>query len=214
MKDPKTIHIYCMAKQDRSDRVRWLLEEMGVDYQDHFLSRKKGELATPEYRKLNPMGRVPTIVEGDTVLFESVGIALYLADRYQSKNKLAPSFDSPERGHYYQWMVWSVASLESVVARMFTFDGKSEGEVNEIKKYVSDQCRIFKLALVPVLEKQDFILKSGFSAADIMLAAVIPGAWDYLVKGEPALERYMDRLMKRPAAIKAQVFDTPDMTNA
>lgn len=209
-----SIQIYCMGKQDRSDRVRWLLEELGVQYQDHFLSRKKGELSTTTYRKLNPMGRVPTIVDGETTLFESVGISLYLADRYQLKVKLAPDLNSLERGHYLQWMVWSVASLEAVVARMFTFDGKSESEVNEIKKYVSSQCEILKLALLPVLEKQEYILKSGFSAADIMLAAVIPGAWDYLVKGHPSIEKYMERLMSRPAAQKAQVFEVPDMTNA
>lgn len=214
MNDVKKIQIYCMGKQDRSDRVRWLLEELHVSYQDHFLSRKKGELSTPEYRKLNPMGRVPTIVDGNTVLFESVGIALYLADRYQSQLKLAPSLESAERGAYLQWMVWSVASLEAVVAQMFTLGGKSEAEAVAIKKHVSDQCDIFKLALKPILEKQEYILGSGFSAADIMLAAVIPGAWDYLVKGEPAIEAYMSRLMSRPAAIKAEVFETPDMTNA
>ncbi len=209
-----SIQIYCMGKQDRSDRVRWLLEELGVEYKDHFLNRKKGELSTPAYRKLNPMGRVPTIVDGEVTLFESVGIGLYLADRYQSKAKLAPELNSIERGHYLQWMVWSVASLEAVVAKMFTFDGKSDSEINEIKNYVSSQCEILKLALLPVLEKQDYVLKSGFSAADIMLAAVIPGAWDYLVKDHPAMEKYMQRLMGRPAAKKAQVFEMPDMTNA
>jgi len=214
MSNSSKIQIYCMGKQDRSDRVRWLLEELGVEYQDHFLSRKKGELSTPDYRKLNPMGRVPTIVDGEITLFESVGVSLYLADRYQAQSKLAPELNSFDRGYYLQWMVWSVASLEAVVARMFTFDGKSESEVNKIKNDVSQQCEILKLALLPVLEKQDYILKSGFSAADIMLAAVIPGAWDYLVKGHPCMEKYMQRLMSRPAAKKAQVFEVPDMTNA
>ncbi len=208
------VQIYCMGYQDRSDRVRWLLEELEVPYQDHFLSRKKGELNTPEYRALNPMGRVPTVRDGDITLHESVGICLHLADRYQGKQKLAPDLNSQERALYYQWMVFSVASLESVVARMFTFDGKSEAEISEIKKFVQAQCEIFKKVLNPILEKQDYILPSGFSAADIMLAAVIPGAWDYLVQDNPPMEKYMKRMMARPCATKVKVFDVPDMTNA
>lgn len=58
------IDLYCMALQDRSDRVRWLLEELGVPYKDHFLNRKNGDLQNPSYLQLNPMGRVPTIKIG------------------------------------------------------------------------------------------------------------------------------------------------------
>ncbi|MFN8845215.1 MAG: glutathione S-transferase family protein [Bdellovibrionales bacterium] len=208
------VHIYCMGLQDRSDRVRWLLEELQVPYENHFLSRKKGELNTDEYRALNPMGRVPTIRDQDLVLHESVGICLHLADRYQAHQKLAPEINSHERALYYQWMVFSVGSLEAVVARMFTFQGKSENEINQIKQQVQEQCEIFKKVLNPILSKQEYILPSGFSAADIMLSAVIPGAWDYLVKNNPPIEKYMDRLMSRPCAVKAKVFETPDMTNA
>lgn len=204
----KPVQIYCMAHQDRSDRVRWLLEELQVPYEDHFLKKKRGELNTPEYRKINPFGRVPTVIDNDTAIHESVGIALYLADKY-GLGKLAPTLDSQHRAHYLQWMVFSVGSLESVVARMFTFSGKSEAQIEEIKSFVKEQCEIFKLALNPILEKQDYILPSGFSAADIMLAAVIPGAWDYLVKDNAPLEKYMERLMNRPAAIKTKVFETP-----
>lgn len=208
------LQIYSMGYQDRSDRVRWLLEELQVPYENHFLSRKKGELNTPEYRTLNPMGRVPTIRDGDLVLHESVGIGLYLADRYQEMQKLAPDFQSPERALYYQWMVFSVGSLEAVVARMFTFDGKSDSEIDEIKMFVKSQCEIFKKVLNPILEKHDYILPSGFSAADIMLSAVIPGAWEYLVQDNSILEKYMKRLMNRPLAIKVKVFDVPDYANA
>lgn len=200
-----------MAPQDRSDRVRWLLEELQVPYKDHFLSKKKGELLSANYLKLNPMGRVPTIVDNGQVLFESVGICLYLADKYQHHQKLAPAINSAERGLYNQWMVYSVGSLECVVAKMFTLNGKTDSEQKAITDYVEAQCQILKKPLVSVLTNQDYILKSGFSAADIMLSCVIPGAWDYLVKGEPALEAYMERLMSRPAAKKTKVFEVPIM---
>ena len=202
-----SIHIYCMAKQDRSDRVRWLLEELNVPYQDHFLDRDKGELNTPSFRKLNPMGRVPVVVDGDTVMFESAAICLYLADKFIEKG-LAPKINSVERAAYLQWMVFSVASLENVVAKMFTFSGKTDDEINLIKTEVQKQCEILKLALNTVLEKQTYLLPTGFSAADIIMAAVIPGAGDYLMTPGSAIARYMDHMMKRPAAIKTQVFES------
>ena len=196
-----------MAKQDRSDRVRWLLEELNVPYQDHFLDRDKGELNTPSFRKLNPMGRVPVVVDGDTVMFESAAICLYLADKFIEKG-LAPKINSVERAAYLQWMVFSVASLENVVAKMFTFSGKTDDEINLIKTEVQKQCEILKLALNTVLEKQTYLLPTGFSAADIIMAAVIPGAGDYLMTPGSAIARYMDHMMKRPAAIKTQVFES------
>ncbi|HEX7673341.1 MAG TPA: glutathione S-transferase family protein [Bdellovibrio sp.] len=202
------IDIYCMANQDRSDRVRWLLEELQVPYKDHYLKKKNGDMNAPEYRALNPMGRVPTINDNGTVLFESGAICLYLADRF-SEAKLAPELDSPERPAYLQWMVWSVGSLECVIARMFTHVSTPE-ETAVTHKFVKEQCEILKLALLPVLSKQEYILLSGFSAADIMLAAIIPGAWDYLVEPNPPIKAYMERLMARPAAIKAKVFEMPN----
>ncbi|MDG0817242.1 glutathione S-transferase family protein [Bdellovibrio svalbardensis] len=203
------IDLYCMANQDRSDRVRWLLEELGVPYKDHYLKKKHGHLNTTEYRDLNPMGRVPTIRDHGVVIHESAAICLYLADKFQDRG-LAPKIDSPERGLYLQWMVWSVGSLECVIARMFTHV-RTEEEKKATHEFVKEQCEILKLALIPVLSKHDYILQSGFSAADIMLAAIIPGAWDYLVEPNPVIKKYMERLMQRPAAVRAKVFEVPDM---
>lgn len=204
----KPIDIYCMANQDRSDRVRWLLEELQVPYTDHYLKKKNGDMKTPEYLALNPMGRTPTINDNGTILFESAAICLYLADRFTNP-KLAPDVNDPERPEYLQWMVWSVGSLECVIARMFTHCRTPE-ETKVTNDFVKEQCDILKLALIPVLSRQEYILKSGFSAADIILAAVLPGAWDYIVEPNPSIKAYMERLMSRPAAIKTKVFEIPN----
>ncbi len=200
-----TIHLYSMAYQDRSDRVRWLLEEMKISYEDHFLNKNGGELNSETYRKLNPMGRVPTIVDGEIVLNESAAICIYLADRY-SYGQLAPKLDNIAlRAEYIKWMVFSVGSLESVVARMFTHVSTPE-EKAVTYEYVKTQSEILKLALIPILSKQDYILSTGFCAADIMLATILPGAQEFLISGNLALENYMARLINREAAIKAKVF--------
>ena len=200
------IDLYSMAYQDRSDRVRWLLEEMNVPYTNHFLKKNQGEMNTPEYRKLNPMGRVPTIIDNGLVLHESAAICMYLADKY-SLGKLAPHYqDEKLRAEYTKWMVFSVGSLECVIARMFTHMNTPEEE-KVTRQYVSEQCQIMSQVIVPVLSQQEFILSSGFSAADIMLGAVIPGANDYLMKPYPVIKQYMERLMSRESAIRAKVFE-------
>ena len=200
-----TLKLYCMAYQDRSDRVRWLLEEMNIPYTNHFLNKEKGELNSTHYRSINPMGRVPTLVDCEQILFESAAICMSLADKY-SLGKLAPHFENQAlRAEYTKWMIFSVGSLECVVARMFTHVSTPE-EKAVTEKYVAEQSEFFKLVLNPILSKQDFILSSGFSAADIMLGAVIPGAYEYLVKDNPPIANYMERLMKRSAAIAAKVF--------
>jgi glutathione S-transferase len=199
------IKLYCMAYQDRSDRVRWLLEEIKTPYENFFLDKEKGELNSLEYRSLNPMGRVPTIVDGDLVMHESAAICIYLADKY-SYGILAPKLeDTKLRAEYTKWMVFSVGSLECVIARMFTHINTPE-ESKVTHEYVKHQCHILKEVLVPVLDKQDYILSSGFSAADIMLGAILPGAHEYIIANNPSLSAYMERLMKREAAVRAKVF--------
>ncbi len=200
-----SIQLYCKAYQDRSDRVRWLLEELGLGYQDMFLKKSAGDLDSPAYRALNPMGRVPTLVDGSIVVHESAGICLYLADRY-GYGKVCPRLeDWSERAFYHQWMTFSVGSLECVVARMFTHVRTPE-EKAVTHAFVKEQCEIFKTVLNPVLERQEYILQSGFSAADIMLASVIPGAEEWLMTGNAPIQNYMKKMMARPAAVRAKVF--------
>ena len=199
------IDLYAQGWQDRSDRVRWLLEEMQVPYTNHFLDKAAGELNTPQYRRLNPLGRVPTIVDGDIVMSESAAVCMYLADRY-SYGILAPKMEDINlRAQYTKWMIFSVGTLECVIARMFTHVNTPE-ETKVTHQYVSEQCEILKMLLNPILEKQEYILSSGFSAADIMLAAVLPGAQDYLITNNPPILNYMKRLVARQAAINAKVF--------
>ncbi len=201
----KPLQLYSRAYQDRSDRIRWLLEEIKVPYEDIFLKKSAGELDTAQYRKINPMGRTPTLIDGEVVMFESAAICLYLADRY-SYGTLAPKIeDTKNRADYLKWMVWSVGSLECVVARMFTHVS-SPVEKAETLALNRTEAEVFKLALNPILSQQDYILQSGFSAADILLGAIIPGADEFLLQGNPPLQAYMSRLMKREAALRAKVF--------
>ena len=75
---------------------------------------KKVEHKSPEYLAINPMGKVPTIVHGDTVVTEAAAIALYLADLFPEAG-LAPAIGDPARGTYLRWIVFNQAAVEPAV---------------------------------------------------------------------------------------------------
>jgi glutathione S-transferase len=89
---------------------------------------------------------------------------------------------------------------------MFYLDGKTEAEKNFELNYIKEQCEILKLAIEPVLSKQDYFFKSGFSAVDIMMAAVLPGAEEFLAPAGSGTARFLERMRARPLAKKVEVF--------
>jgi glutathione S-transferase len=99
------------APASRSFTPRWLLEEIGLAYQVRMIDLRKGEQKSPAYTRLNPMGKVPALTNGEVAVAESPAICIYLADRY-SYGDLAPEIDHPARGAYLRWMVFSTAILE------------------------------------------------------------------------------------------------------
>jgi glutathione S-transferase len=74
----------------RSIRVRWTLQELGVDFEAVTVNLIAGEHRSPEFLKINPAGKLPVLVDGDTILTESIAIVLYLAEKYRDK-RLVPT---------------------------------------------------------------------------------------------------------------------------
>ena len=81
----------------------WMLKELDVAHERIVIDIQAGEQDSPEYRATNPMGKVPTLVDGDAVVTEAAAICAYLADKFAEKG-LAPSPSSPERGRYYRYL--------------------------------------------------------------------------------------------------------------
>ena len=95
----------------RAANVVWMLEELGLDYEIEHVDIMSGAQKSAEFLKLNPMGKLPTIVDGEVVATESAAIAMYLADRY-SLGELAPATDSPERATYLRWILFGPSVIE------------------------------------------------------------------------------------------------------
>lgn len=95
----------------RAANVVWMLEELGLDYVLEFVDIQKGAQKDPAFLALNPMGKLPTLVDEGAVLTESAAIALTLADRY-GLGTLAPTLDDPMRGTYYRWILYGPSVIE------------------------------------------------------------------------------------------------------
>lgn len=186
--------------QTRSTRPRFLLEELGVPYEIHRLDLSKGEHKSEEYLKVHPLGKVPALRDGEQVLFESVAICLYLADRFSEKG-LAPALNSPERGLYYQWILFAVATLEPLIGTIFVNvvrqpENKELPATKDAQKTFAQCVTVLEAALA----KGPFILGEKFSAADVILGSMLAWAKNLqLLEGQPNILGYVARIAARPA---------------
>jgi glutathione S-transferase len=194
------------SARSRSARPRWLLEEIGEPYELVRVDISAGENKKPEYLKIHPHGVVPALVDGEVKLMESAAICLYLADKYPQA-RLAPTVGTPARGYYYQWMVYTMATLEPPVLQIFMNtvllpeEKRSAAAVDEARKSFSGVAK----TLTQALTGKPYLLGNDFSAADVMIGSTLAwGSFMGLIAGQSVLEDYVKRLSERPAYLRAQ----------
>lgn len=191
------------APGTRATRIAFLLEELDVPWQKVTLDLSRREHKAVDYLALNPNGVVPTLKDGETVVFESIAIALYLADRFAEKG-LAPPPDSPLRGRYLSWMVWSMTTLEPPIGDVY---------IERMKPAEQQSAAAIDAALArfrssaQVLEGQlagPYLLGDTLSAADVMVGCVLSFAGMLgMLEGHDRLRDYVGRITDRPAYRRA-----------
>jgi glutathione S-transferase len=179
-----------------------LFEELGAPYELRILNMKAGEQRLPAYLAVNPLGKVPAIVDGDTVVTEQVAIFIHLADRFPQAG-LAPSIDDPLRGAYLRWLVYYAACFEpALVDRSMNRDGgpamsSPYGSFDAMLGVIDDQ-----------LQRAPYLLGDTVSAADILWGTSLDWAMAYGgVPRLPALTAYVERIRARPAVRRADERD-------
>src|SRR5215472_8916520 len=100
----------------RSIGARWTLQELGVEFEAVTVNLVAGEHRRPEFLKINPAGKLPVLVDGDTVLTESIAIVTYLAEKYPEK-KLIP-ITLPQKAQVYRWLLFAATELEQPLWRI------------------------------------------------------------------------------------------------
>lgn len=189
--------------QSRARIAHWMLEEVGVPYRTELLRFDRNEHKSPQYLAVNPMGKVPAIKHGATVITETAAICAYLADAFPAAN-LAPPVNSPERGAYYRWMFFGAGCVEpAFVDRMFKRPQVDRPGALGYGSY-EDTLHALETALKP----GPYILGERFSAADVYIGSQI--AWGMMAKAlepRPTFQEYVGRCGERPAFKRAAAQD-------
>jgi glutathione S-transferase len=201
----------------RSQRILWLLEELGLEYEIKKYQRDpKTMLAPPELRAVHPLGKSPVIQDGDTIVAESGAIIEYLVDRHGAA--LAPAAGTPERLRYTYFLHYAEGSAMPPLLLKLVFD-KVEASpapffvrpiaraiANKVKdSFVLPQIRQHLAYLEGELGKRTWFAGDDFSAADIQVsfpleAAAMRGGLD----GQyPNLVAFLDKIHARPAYRRA-----------
>ena len=190
------------APRSRSLRIVWLLEEIGRPYERIAVDIRSGLQTDPAFLKLNPMGKVPVLVDGEAVVSESGAIAAYLGDRFPEAG-LAPPVGDPRRGAYLKWLFFSGNCIEASFAEKFG---------NLQLPYTAAGWGSFE-RVVDVLEQAvddgSWLLGDQFTVADVIIGADLNFGMNAfkLIEPRPALTAYVDRCLARPAFERAQAID-------
>lgn len=201
----------------RSQRILWLLEELGVEYQIKRYERDpQTMLAPPELRAIHPLGKSPVVTDGELTLAESGAIIDYLANRYGPH--LLPAPESPERLRCTYWLHYAEGSAMSPLLLKLVFDKVesspmpffikpiARGIAQKVKgAFVTPQLKLHLDYLEGELGKSTWFAGEAFSAADIQMsfpleAAVARAGLD---ASRPRLMAFLERIHARPAYRRA-----------
>ncbi len=185
----------------RSNRAKWALEELGVEYTGVSVNLPEGEHHSIEYKAVHPLGIVPAYRTSNYTMVESVAIVMQLVDEFPEKG-LAPPVGSPQRAGYYQWCVFASAELDPSLFDVMrhTMHLPKEQRVHEIAERGRERFLARGHMLSMALEDNEFLLGSKFSGADIAIGYCCNwAAYTGQLEAHPTLVKYYSRLQQRPA---------------
>ena len=182
----------------RSIRARWTLQELGVEFEAVTVNLVLGEHRRPEFLKINPAGKLPVLVDGDTVLTESIAIVTYLAEKYPEK-KLIPT-ELPQKAQAYRWLLFAATELEQPLWRIT----RHTNLYPEAKRLPADVvlAREDFLPMAAVLDEhmqgREFLVGDSATVADFATAYTLDWAnMVQLLDDFPGLCSYMERMYAR-----------------
>lgn len=193
--------------QARSFRILWLLEELGESFEIAPHSFFDRSLRAPDYLALSPAGRVPALEIDGRVLFESGAIAEYLCE---TRGRLGRLPGDPERVEWLEWLHFAETAGSHVANLTQQHIVLREDWMRSPTVMRLEARRLDKVLAVPdrVLTRHDWLLASGFSAADVAMGySALAGRRFVLLDAMPALAAWLDRIAARPAFRRALARD-------
>lgn len=188
--------------QIRDMRTMWQLEEHETPYEIQYVAART-DTSQPWFLELNPFGRFPVIQDSTTTLFESVAIALYLADKHRH---LIPAHGNPARATHDQWLMAAVANLEFNALRVFACDVIFDaGEETDAKRKAAlEIVHSWLPGFEQRLSKSPYLNGEEFQVCDLILSSILGHCHS---KGElkdyPKLTSFLETNFRRPAYQRA-----------
>ena len=185
----------------RAANTVWALEEVGCDYELEFVDLAQRAHKAADVRSLNPMGKLPTLIDGKAVVTEGAAIALYLADRY-APGRLAPAIDAPERATYLRWSFYAPSVIEpGCMAHASKWEYRASaagfGTYEEMLDTIS-----------AAIGDGPWLLGEQFTMADLVFGGTVRYMSMFgMLDQRPEYAAYVERLSARPAAQKAKAIN-------
>ncbi|MFN3625852.1 MAG: glutathione S-transferase family protein [Hyphomicrobium sp.] len=183
------------ATPSRSSTALWMLEELGEPFSIELLNLRAGDQRKPEYLAINPMGKVPTLVDGDTVVSEVSAICCYLADAYP-KAGLAPAIHNPRRGPYLKWLFYAPSCIEPAMIDK----ALNRAPAPRSTAGWADYDTVISVLREAAAGAAPYLLGEKFSAADVVIGSSLRWGVQFKLLPElPEFVTYIERLRQRPA---------------
>jgi len=187
----------------RGRTARWMLEETGQPYRVEHLDYGT-TLKAPEYLAINPMGKIPALLHGETIVTECAAICAYLADAFPAAG-LAPKAGDPARGAYFRWLFFGAGPIEAAITNKILGVQIPPGRERAVG-YGSFETAID--VLEQAVSATPYLAGAAFSAADIYTGSQIGMGLRFgTIEPRAAFTEYWTRISTRPAAIRAAALD-------
>ena len=185
-----------------------LLEEIGQPYERVLVDRTQDVQKSSAYLRLNPNGLIPVLTEGDLVLYETAAIALHLCDTHPASG-LAPALGTPERAHFYKWLMWLTNTLQATLMIYFYPErwvkaGNATAEA-EVKTHAEWRTRVLLDQLDREFERHggNWMLGDTYSALDAYVFTLCRWTRGFALtppaRERPHLALFLQRMLERPA---------------
>ncbi|MBN3875901.1 MULTISPECIES: glutathione S-transferase family protein [unclassified Nostoc] len=185
----------------RSQRVLWLLEELGIEYEIKFYERDPKTMMAPEsLRQVHPLGKSPVITDADLTIAESGAIIEYLVDRY-GNGRLVPASGTPEHLRYKYWLHYAEGSAMPPLVMRLVLNNFGAGDSSVVSGFVAPQIKLHFDYIEDELRKNTWFAGNEFTAADIQMSfpLEVVAALPEEVKNRPKLKEFVERIHGRPA---------------
>ena len=183
----------------RGFRVIWACEELGVPYEVEPVDFSAENRARPEWRMMNPVGKVPVMTDGDMKMFESCAMMHYVLDRY-GDGKLQPAKDDPTYAHYLQWSWFAEATFARPLGEIVNHRREFKPELHNVVAEMKSRASAAVHAIDAAVADRPYLLGDTISAADLSICYAMRGYRRMVTEDLPGhIQGLFDRVTALPS---------------